>query len=124
TNSTNSYTTGSLSASAAYTVKVNDANNCESNTANGNITVDYPATSGSNAHPTCGCDAGLNDCSGVCKSSCGVERGSCNKDGWGVATTFQSLSDCSIWCAEKGYPHYDWTYISELYTHACYCCYN
>jgi hypothetical protein len=69
TNQTNSYTTPSLSASAAYTVKVKNANNCESNTANGNITVNYPGTNGQPPN-TCGCASGLQTCNGKCLPAC------------------------------------------------------
>jgi hypothetical protein len=69
TTTTNSYTTASLSASAAYTVKVKNANNCESNTASGNITVNFPGTNGQPYHTTCGCANGTTNCSGTCKTT-------------------------------------------------------
>jgi uncharacterized protein (TIGR02145 family) len=55
TTTANSYTTGSLSASAAYSVKVKNAYNCESNTANGNITVQpLPVITTTGPDPRCG----------------------------------------------------------------------
>ncbi|MDR2358273.1 MAG: hypothetical protein LBD87_00550, partial [Prevotellaceae bacterium] len=63
------YTTALLSASAAYTVNVKNANNCESNTASGNIMVNYPGTNGQAAHATCGCATGTTNCSGTCKTT-------------------------------------------------------
>jgi hypothetical protein len=70
TNNTSSYTTGSLSSSVAYTVKVKNVNNCESNTAGGNITVNYPGTNGQSPHATCGCASNLMVCNGKCAASC------------------------------------------------------
>ena len=67
TTTTNSYTTGSLSSSAAYTVKAINANNCESNTASGNITVTFPAGNGQAAN-SCGCAIGTTNCSGTCRT--------------------------------------------------------
>ncbi|MDR2358374.1 MAG: hypothetical protein LBD87_01055, partial [Prevotellaceae bacterium] len=84
TNQTNSYTTATLSASSAYTVKVKNANNCESNTASGNITVNSPGTNGQSAHATCGCATGTTNCDGACKTTGtyttndGECTGSCN----------------------------------------------
>ena len=67
TTATNSYTTASLSSSAAYTVKAINANNCESNTASGNITVTFPAGNGQTAN-SCGCATGTTNCSGTCRT--------------------------------------------------------
>jgi hypothetical protein len=69
TNQTNSYPITSISAPAAYTVMVKNANNCESNTASGNISVNYPGTNGQSAHATCGCATGTTNCSGTCKTT-------------------------------------------------------
>jgi hypothetical protein len=69
TNLTNSYTTASLSTSRAYTVKVKNANNCESNSASGSITVNYPGTNGQPAHATCGCATGTTNCNGACTTT-------------------------------------------------------
>jgi hypothetical protein len=69
TTTTNSYTTASLSSSATYTVKVKNANNCESNTASGNITVNYPGTNGQSSSP-CGCATGTVACGSVCATAC------------------------------------------------------
>ncbi|MDR2359483.1 MAG: hypothetical protein LBD87_06785, partial [Prevotellaceae bacterium] len=82
TNQTNSYTIASLSASAAYTVKVKNANNCESNTVRGNITVNYLGTNGQSAHATCGCATGTTDCSGTCKTTGNytTEDGACTQE--------------------------------------------
>jgi hypothetical protein len=55
TNQSNSYTTGSLSASTTYSVMASTANNCESNAVNGTITVTTPSPDGSPPDPTCGC---------------------------------------------------------------------
>ncbi|MDR2358461.1 MAG: hypothetical protein LBD87_01500, partial [Prevotellaceae bacterium] len=68
TTTVNSYPITSISAPAAYTVNVKNANNCESNTASGNITVNYPGTNGQSAHATCGCATGTTNCSGTCKT--------------------------------------------------------
>jgi hypothetical protein len=67
TTTNNSYTTGSLSSSAAYTVKVKNRNNCESNSASGSITVNSPGTNTQSSSP-CGCASGTKDCSGTCKT--------------------------------------------------------
>ena len=67
TTATNSYTTASLSSSAAYTVKAINANNCESNTASGNITVTFPAGNGLTAN-SCGCATGTTNCNGTCRT--------------------------------------------------------
>jgi hypothetical protein len=69
TTTTNAYTTASLSASVAYTVKVKNANNCESSPVNGNITINYPGNNGQTAHATCGCATGTTNCSGTCKTN-------------------------------------------------------
>jgi hypothetical protein len=69
TNQTNSYTTGSLSSNTTYSVKVKNANNCESNTVNGSITVNYPGTDGQAKHANCGCATGTTDCSGTCRTT-------------------------------------------------------
>jgi hypothetical protein len=67
TTTTNSYTTGSLSSSSAYTVRVTNENNCESNTASGNIAVNFPGTN-EQSSLLCGCATGTIDCSGTCKN--------------------------------------------------------
>ncbi|MDR0694274.1 MAG: hypothetical protein LBF81_03120 [Prevotellaceae bacterium] len=77
TTTANSYTTGSLSSSAAYTVKVKNANNCESSPVGGNITINNPGTNGQSA--TCGCVSGTTNCSGTCKTnSTSSSNGSCS----------------------------------------------
>ncbi|MDR2358412.1 MAG: hypothetical protein LBD87_01250, partial [Prevotellaceae bacterium] len=112
TNQTNSYTTASLTASAAYTVNAINANNCESNTESGNITVNYPGTNGQSAHAMCGCATGTTNCNGVCKTtgytySNGACTGNCAErwqvrtDQCGVAnTTYAKVSDstCTDGC--------------------------
>jgi hypothetical protein len=85
TTTTNSYTTNSLSASTAYTVKVKNANNCESATVSGNITVNYPGTTGQPADATCGCANGNFEYSSTC---------------YAVALTCES---CKTWCLKQGY---------------------
>jgi hypothetical protein len=117
TTTTNSYTTGSLLASAAYTVKVKNANDCESNTVNGNITVRYPATTGNAPDASCGCATGLQNCSGVCLSNCGAtENGNCGED-------YQACSgvacDCPTRCAQDGYRYYR---IVKWLVDKCFCC--
>jgi uncharacterized protein (TIGR02145 family) len=67
TTTSNTYTTVSLSSSAAYTLKVTNANNCVSATASGNITVTSPATNGQTAN-SCGCASGTINCSGTCRT--------------------------------------------------------
>jgi hypothetical protein len=74
TTTTNSYTTASLTASATYTVKVKNTNNCESNTANGNITVNYPGTNGQSSSP-CGCATGTTICNTLCLTDCNTCAG-------------------------------------------------
>jgi hypothetical protein len=69
TNQTNSYTTGTLSTSTTYSVKVKNANNCESNTVNGTISVNYPGTDGNTYNAACGCIAGTTNCNGTCKTT-------------------------------------------------------
>jgi hypothetical protein len=84
TTTTDSYTTVSLSSSAAYTVKAINVNNCESNTASGNITVTFPAGDGQTAN-SCGCATGTINCSGTCittgyyTQNDGACTGECNK---------------------------------------------
>jgi hypothetical protein len=70
TNTTNSYTTGSISSSRTYSVKVKNANNCESNTVNGTITVNNPGTNGNPYDATCGCTSGTTNCNGTCRTTC------------------------------------------------------
>ena len=84
TTTTNSYTTTSLSSSVAYTVKVKNANNCESNTASGNITVNYPGTNGQSSSP-CGCATGTTACSGTCKTN----------------TTYYNDGECTGECGKR-----------------------
>ena len=69
TTTANSYTIASLASSTTYTVKVKNANNCESNTASGNITVNYPGTAGQSSSP-CGCATGTIVCGNVCATAC------------------------------------------------------
>jgi hypothetical protein len=68
TTTTNSYTTNSFSSSTPYTVRVKNANNCESNPASGNITVNYPAGNGQ-AINACGCANNTSNCNGTCKTT-------------------------------------------------------
>ena len=102
----NKYTTASLAASAAYSVKVRNANNCESNTASGNITVNLPGNNNQPAHATCGCATGTTNCSGTCKTTRtyetndGVCTGEC-----GLAYT-QLRNQCDVVIKEK-YGTYD-----------------
>jgi hypothetical protein len=96
TTTINSYTTGSLSSSVAYTVKVKNANECESSTAGGYITVNSPGTHGQSSSP-CGCADGTTECSdGVCKNN----------------TTYTIDGNCSATCDERIVSHYNqcgWT---------------
>jgi hypothetical protein len=110
TTTTNSYTTGSLSSSAAYTVKVKNANNCESNTVSGNITINNPGTNGQSA--ACGCVSGTTNCSGTCitnnyYSQNGACTGNCNEravyyydqcgyTGSGTTSDNSCTSGCSV----------------------------
>ena len=66
TTSVNSYTTSSLSASAAYTVKVKNAYGCESKPESGNITVGYAASDGQRPSGGCGCVTGTVLCTNIC----------------------------------------------------------
>jgi hypothetical protein len=130
-NQTNSYTTGSLSASTTYSVKVKNANNCESNTVNGTITVNYAGTNGNPTNPACGCASGLSDCNGSCKATCPPTRDS-SCSGTVVTKSYngsasQSLCEpwCLAWATDRNYKYYNygWSYQQQnVYRCSCYLC--
>jgi hypothetical protein len=106
TNYSKSYTTASLSSGTTYSVKVKNANNCESNTANGSVTVNYPGTSGNPAHATCGCVAGLVNCSGTCQSSCQPIETTCNSNeeqNYGCLWSYENNGwwQCELYCRNR-----------------------
>ena len=128
TNNTNSYNTASLSASAAYTVKVKNANNCESNTVGGNITVNYPGNNGQTAHATCDCATGTTNCNGTCKTTGtyptedGACTGACNtayvqlRNQCGVITNSQHSTYTNTGCTTPNYPTEDGDCTDECQT--------
>ncbi len=60
----------SITASKTFTVSIRNANGCASAVSNtGTITVNAPGSAGQSSSP-CGCAGGLQDCNGVCQSSC------------------------------------------------------
>jgi hypothetical protein len=96
TTTTNSYTTLSLSVSTAYSVKVKNANNCESNTASGNITVRFPGAVGQPADAMCYCASNLVNCSGTCQNSCGAGCAAClavSASGYPYAALLPDMSE-------------------------------
>jgi hypothetical protein len=115
TNNTYTYTTASLSASAAYTVKVKNANNCESNPASGNITVNYPGAEDQPADLNCGCNSNLQDCAGTCKPSCvAVESPNANTlvitcsecGGCQSGENLDCVPQCPTICGDLGFKYY------------------
>ena len=85
TSNANSYTTGSLPTSAVYTVKVEDANNCETDTVSGYISIEYPGSEGQPINASCGCVPGTAQCNGTCNEIC------------------NNLEGCCIWCKKNGF---------------------
>ncbi|MDR0694825.1 MAG: hypothetical protein LBF81_05965, partial [Prevotellaceae bacterium] len=96
-NQTNSYTTASLSASAAYTVKVKNANNCESNTANGNITINFPGNNGQAVHATCGCATNTYPHNNICYAPA------------------MTCNACKAYCTYRGYNRAEYPVTTSRY---------
>jgi hypothetical protein len=121
TTTTNSYTTGSLSASAAYTVKVKNANNCESATASGNITVRYAGQIGQTPDATCGCAGGTIVCGYSCKSSCEATfKNPCVGDI--DSQTDMSWQECAYTCAVRGFAYFRIRQNPNYASTICSCC--
>jgi hypothetical protein len=73
TNQTNSYTTGSLSTNTTYSVKVKNANNCESNTVNGSITVGSTPSAPNSPSNNSRCGTGNVTFSATAPSGCTID---------------------------------------------------
>jgi hypothetical protein len=92
TNQTNSYTTGSLSASTTYSVKVKNANNCESNTVNGSISIGAVPATPTNASSNSRCGTGSVTFSASAPAGCTIDWYDASTNGSTVATGTTSYS--------------------------------
>ena len=86
-----SYTLTSVPASASYTVRVQNANGCESLDASGSITLRLPGEIGAAADQICGCEDCAVNCEGMCREN---------------ATTTK-LGVCSPFCKQRCVQTYD-----------------
>jgi hypothetical protein len=127
TNQSNSYTTGSLSASTTYSVKVKNTNNCESNTVNGTITVNNPGTVGSAPHASCGCVQGTVNCRGICAVSCVPTQNATCRDNLIdklVQTENEGLTWCRNMAMEGGYSYWSSNHSPYNYYYVTWHCYR
>jgi hypothetical protein len=101
TTTTNSFATEALTSSTPYSVKVTNANNCESEPANGTAKVLSAGNHGQASAP-CGCVSGATACQdGVCKN----------------ITSYYVAGDCSATCRVRNRTLYDQCGISSPSTY-------